>query len=50
MIEFKKQMDNEVTRLDGRVEETNEEIKRGFADFKETNTKPIMDAVQEKLK
>ena len=42
-------MDNEVTRLDGRVEDTNDEIKREFAAFKEQNTKPIVDAIDKKL-
>ena len=43
-------MDNEVSRLDTRVEDTNDEIKRGFADFKENNTKPMLMGIEEKLK
>ena len=50
MTEFKKQMDNEVSRLDGRVELTNEELKQGFNDFKENNTKPLLAIMDEKMK
>ena len=50
LTDFKKQMDLEISRVDGRIEETSEEIKKGLADFKENNTKPMMDVIQEKIK
>lgn len=50
LTEFKKQMDNEITRMDGRIEDTNEEFKKDLAYFKENNTKPIVDAIEDKLR
>ena len=43
-------MDNEVTRLDDRVEESNDVLKKGFAEFKENNTKPMLDMMDEKMR
>ena len=43
-------MDNEITRVDGRIEGTNEEIKKELDYFKENNTKPIVESMEEKLR
>ena len=50
LTEFKKQMDNEITRIDCRIEDTNEEFKKDLDYFKENNTKPIVDAIEDKLR
>ena len=43
-------MDNEITRIDCRIEDTNEEFKKDLDYFKENNTKPIVDAIEDKLR
>ena len=43
-------MENEITMIDGHIEDINEEFKKNLDYFKENNTKPIVDAIEDKLR